>query len=89
LSRPVLTGPHNGNAREVLQALQAADAVRIVADGEQLGRTVAALLADTGARQQLGAHAQQVVAESRGACARVMDLLMPLLDGTSRGNGAA
>jgi len=80
LARPVLTGPHNGNAREVLQALEAADAVRVVSDGAQLGSTVAALLADTTARRELGAHALQVVAASRGACARTLELLAPLLD---------
>ena len=48
LSRPVLTGPHHANARDVLQALQAADAVRVVSDGAQLGRVVAQLLADAG-----------------------------------------
>jgi 3-deoxy-D-manno-octulosonic-acid transferase len=79
LSRPVLTGPHHGNAREVLAALQAADAVRLVNDGAQLGRTVAALFADADERARLGAHALQVVTENRGACARLMALLVPLL----------
>jgi 3-deoxy-D-manno-octulosonic-acid transferase len=79
LARPVVTGPHHANAREILAALEAADAVRLVSDGAQLGRTVAALLADPDERERLGAHALAVVAENRGACARLMALLAPLL----------
>ena len=79
LSRPVLTGPYHANAREILQALQAVDGVRVVSDGAQLGQVVAELLADAGARQRLGAQAQQVVTAGRGACTRIMTLLGPLL----------
>jgi 3-deoxy-D-manno-octulosonic-acid transferase len=79
LSRPVLTGPGHANAREVLQALQAADGVRVVSDGAQLGRAVAELLSDAGARQRLGAQALAVVIANRGAGARIMELLAPLL----------
>lgn len=80
LSRPVLTGPDHANAREVLQALQTAQAVRVVSDGVELGRAVAELLADAGARERLGARALQVVVANRGACARLMGLLAPLLE---------
>jgi 3-deoxy-D-manno-octulosonic-acid transferase len=79
LSRPILTGPDHANAREVLQALRDAHAVRIVNDGAELGRAVSELLADASARQRVGARALQVVAASRGAGARVMALLAPLL----------
>jgi 3-deoxy-D-manno-octulosonic-acid transferase len=79
LSRPVTTGPHHANAREVLQALQAADAVRVVSDGAQLGRAVSELLADADLRRRLGARALEVVNANRGACARVMELLAPRL----------
>lgn len=80
LSRPVLTGPNHANAREILAALLAADAVRVVRDAAELGREVAGLLADAGARARMGAHALQVVAQGRGSCGRVMTLLVPLLD---------
>jgi 3-deoxy-D-manno-octulosonic-acid transferase len=85
LSRPVLTGPYHANAGEVLQALQAVDGVRIIGDGAQLGRAVAELLADPGARHRLGAQALQVVIDSRGAVARVMAVLAPLLDRAAGG----
>ncbi|HEY1899543.1 MAG TPA: lipid IV(A) 3-deoxy-D-manno-octulosonic acid transferase [Steroidobacteraceae bacterium] len=80
LSRPVLTGPHHANGREILAALLANDGVRVVRDAAELGRAVSGLLADASARARMGAHALQVVAEGRGACARVMALLTPLLD---------
>lgn len=80
LARAVLTGPQHGNAREVLAALQEADAVRVVNDGAQLGRMVCELLADASARERLGAHALSVVTASRGSCGRVIGLLAALLD---------
>ncbi len=85
LARAVLTGPHHANAREVLEALQAADAVRVVGDAAALGRAVSELLVDAHARQRLGAQALGVVAAGRGACARVMALLAPLLQPATGG----
>jgi 3-deoxy-D-manno-octulosonic-acid transferase len=75
LARPIVTGPSHANARDVLQALLAAQGVSVVQDGAELGRAVTQLLRDADARQRMGAHALQVVAAGRGACARVMALL--------------
>jgi 3-deoxy-D-manno-octulosonic-acid transferase len=75
LGRPILTGPSHANAREVLQALLAAQGVRVVRDAAQLGRAVTQLLADAEERQRMGAHALQVVAAGRGSCARILALL--------------
>jgi 3-deoxy-D-manno-octulosonic-acid transferase len=79
LGRPVLTGPDHANAREILQALRDAQGVRVVRDAADLGRAVAELLADAGARQRLGAQALAVVSAGRGSCARVMALLPQFL----------
>jgi 3-deoxy-D-manno-octulosonic-acid transferase len=75
LGRPVLTGPGHANAREVLQALLAAQGVRVVRDAAQLGRAVTELLRDADARQRMGARALEVVAAGRGSCARIVALL--------------
>jgi 3-deoxy-D-manno-octulosonic-acid transferase len=75
LGRPLLTGPHHANAREVLQALLAAQGVRVVRDGAELGRAVTELLQDGAARQRMGAQALQVITAGRGSCARLMALL--------------
>jgi 3-deoxy-D-manno-octulosonic-acid transferase len=80
VSCAVLTGPLHANARDVLQSLQAAGGVRVVSDAAQLGAAVVELLADEGARRRMGANALQVVSAGRGACARVIALLAPLLD---------
>jgi 3-deoxy-D-manno-octulosonic-acid transferase len=88
LSRAVLTGPHHANARDVLEALQAADAVRVVDDGLQLGQALLELFADEDARRRLGARALQVVTANRGACRRAVEWLSPLLEcapGADRG----
>ncbi len=75
LGRPILTGPSHANARDVLQALLAAQGVRVVRDAAELGRAVTQLLRDADDRQRMGAHALQVVAAGRGSCARIMALL--------------
>jgi 3-deoxy-D-manno-octulosonic-acid transferase len=78
LARPIVTGPSHANAREVLQALLAVQAVRVVGNAAELGRAVTELLRDGEARQRMGAQALQVVTEGRGSCARVMALLPAL-----------
>ena len=65
LGRPLLTGPDHANAREILQALFAAQGVRVVRDAA--------------ARQRMGAQALAVVSAGRGSCARVMALLPQFL----------
>ena len=82
LARPILTGPSHANAREVLQALLAVQGVRVVRDAAELGRAVTQLLQDAELRQRMGAQALQVVAQGRGSCARVLELL-PALEPTA------
>jgi 3-deoxy-D-manno-octulosonic-acid transferase len=78
LGRPILTGPNHANAREVLQALLTAQAVRVVRNAAELGGAVTELLRDADVRQRMGAQALQVTVQGRGACARVLDLLPAL-----------
>ena len=80
LGRAVLTGPGHANARDILQALLAADGVRVIGDGAQLGRAICALLADAGARARMGANAARVVAAGRGAGARITAAVEPFLE---------
>jgi 3-deoxy-D-manno-octulosonic-acid transferase len=75
LGRAILTGPSHANAREVLQALLAAQALRVVRDGAELGQAVTQLLGDATLRQRMGAQALEVVAQGRGSCARLLALL--------------
>jgi 3-deoxy-D-manno-octulosonic-acid transferase len=87
LGRPLLTGPDHANAREVLQALLAAQGVRVVRDAAELGRAVTQLLGDADLRQRMGAQALQVVAQGRGSCARVLELLPALAATAGRAAG--
>jgi 3-deoxy-D-manno-octulosonic-acid transferase len=78
LARPIVTGPDHANARDVLQALLAAQGVRVVQDAAELGRAVTQLLQDGEARQRMGTQALQVVTAGRGSCARLLALLPAL-----------
>lgn len=85
LALPVLSGPHNFNAEDIAELLLAAGALEIVDDHEQLARAVTALLADAALRQQRGAWAKRVVADSGGALERLLALIRPLLPEVSGG----
>ncbi|HMD58298.1 MAG TPA: hypothetical protein VKG66_00840, partial [Steroidobacteraceae bacterium] len=68
----VLAGPHQFNAPQICQVLQAAGGLRIVNDTAELAAGAAELLADPSARARLGAAAREVIAANRG----VLDTLM-------------
>lgn len=76
---PIITGRHTSNFREVVQLLEAAEALVVVSDGKELAAAVAALLADPALRRARGAGARQVVERHRGALGKAMDLLEPLV----------
>jgi 3-deoxy-D-manno-octulosonic-acid transferase len=83
LGIPVLFGPHNFSFRETVADLLAADAGRIVADREELGVALAELVASATRRHQMGERARRVVVEGRGASARNLHLIQPILDSGS------
>jgi 3-deoxy-D-manno-octulosonic-acid transferase len=79
LGVPILTGPHNSNAEDVFRKLEEAGAVRSVPDPGALGAAVAELLADPAARRAMGDRGLGVVEGNRGAVARLLDMIEPLL----------
>jgi 3-deoxy-D-manno-octulosonic-acid transferase len=79
LGVPILTGPHTSNAPEVAQLLTARGAARVVHDAAELGTQVNALIADPGGRAAFGARARASVDSNRGALARLLALIEPLL----------
>jgi 3-deoxy-D-manno-octulosonic-acid transferase len=91
----VLAGPHLGNTLEVAERLRAAGALGIVHDARELAESVEGLLDDPAGRADMGRRALEVVAGSRGAVDRVVDVIEPLvamgrrarpsLDGPPRG----
>ena len=69
---PVLSGPCVFNFETVYEHLRAGDGVAMVQDSEELGRTVARLMAAQEERKALGERALAVVNKNRGALDKVV-----------------
>jgi 3-deoxy-D-manno-octulosonic-acid transferase len=81
LGVPALVGPHTFNFQEITALLVEAGAVQRVADAAALAAAVDKAFRDPGAAQARGAAGRVRIAGERGALARTMDLLEPLLRG--------
>ena len=79
---PALTGPHVFNAEDIAQLLIDQQVVTRVQDAGELGATVAALLHDAPRRRRLADDGLAVLAANRGALARLLALLAPVIAGT-------
>jgi 3-deoxy-D-manno-octulosonic-acid transferase len=81
LGLPVLTGPHNFNSIDSARLLIGAEAAQVVHDAAELGGRVSALLADPAERARIGARGRACVEANRGALAKLLQLIEPLLGG--------
>ncbi len=79
LARPVLIGPHTFNFELVSEQAVAAHAALRVADADALMAQAMRLLADGPQREQMGAQALAFANLHRGATARTLALLAPLI----------
>jgi 3-deoxy-D-manno-octulosonic-acid transferase len=79
LSLPILAGPHNFNSADIAKMLVEHGAVRIAQDAPTLAALVGDLLANPTTRAQMGASGRKAVDDNRGAVARLMQFLEPLL----------
>ncbi|MEM8982631.1 MAG: lipid IV(A) 3-deoxy-D-manno-octulosonic acid transferase [Pseudomonadota bacterium] len=79
LGKPVLTGPHNFNSEDIAQRLSEAHACEIVDSGEALAAAVVRLFDQPTERAELGARAQDVLNQNRGALRELLLLLAPLI----------
>jgi len=79
LGLPVLAGPNNFNSADIARLLVECGAVRIVHDPAELAAAVGELLANPTARSAMGARGRKAVEDNRGAVARLMAFLEPLL----------
>ncbi len=75
LDTAVLTGPHHANFEQSFTALAEAGGCREVADAEDLADTVAELLGDENALNDLRARARTAAAELEGALERTLAAL--------------
>jgi 3-deoxy-D-manno-octulosonic-acid transferase len=83
-SKPIIVGPHIENFPAVGEAFEAAEAFVQVADAAALEQALRHLLEDRAAAAALGARAGALVAGQRGAIARSLELLLPLLEPARR-----
>jgi 3-deoxy-D-manno-octulosonic-acid transferase len=72
---PIVTGPHQFNFTDIMEALSQAGGLTSVTDDQQLAQAVGDWFADPDARLQAGQAAARVVAANRGARDRVRDLV--------------
>jgi 3-deoxy-D-manno-octulosonic-acid transferase len=75
----IVTGPHLHNFAEIAHRLERAGALKIGADAEAVGRDVAALLGDPQARARMVQAGHALIETGRGALARTLALLEPVL----------
>ncbi len=76
---PLLCGPHIDSVVAMHALFDDADAVETVPDAAALGAAVRRLLSDDALRARRGAVARAVLAQNRGAVARVMHLVEGIL----------
>jgi 3-deoxy-D-manno-octulosonic-acid transferase len=76
---PIAVGPSMQNFRDMAERFDAAGAWRRVADGDELGRVWGEWLADPAAARARGERAAALMAENRGALARTLEMLAPIL----------
>jgi 3-deoxy-D-manno-octulosonic-acid transferase len=75
LGLPVLSGPADGNARQIAVLLTEQGAVRRVATAHDLAQSLHQLLTDPALRSRMGALGREAIAANRGSIARVLELI--------------
>jgi 3-deoxy-D-manno-octulosonic-acid transferase len=84
-ARPVVTGAHTSNFRAIVETFLEHDALAQLPDAEgpdaprQLARVLGELLGDEARRLRAGERARAVLEQNRGATARTVELLAPLM----------
>lgn len=81
LGIPVLTGSNNFNAQDIVDLLQEAGVAQVINSPRQLADEIVTCFRDPAGRSQRGQRGREIVAENRGALARLLKLVYPLLDG--------
>ncbi|MGH8284665.1 MAG: lipid IV(A) 3-deoxy-D-manno-octulosonic acid transferase, partial [Steroidobacteraceae bacterium] len=79
LGRPILTGSHNFNGEDIARLLIERGAAHVVGDAPALAKALGSLFAEPAERARIGALGRAAVEENRGALARLLALVDPLL----------
>ncbi|MFT4178735.1 MAG: lipid IV(A) 3-deoxy-D-manno-octulosonic acid transferase [Thermomonas sp.] len=75
----ILSGPHLHNFADIARRLREAKAMQVVDDADALAAALRALFDDAAARDQLAANASRLLQDGRGALARTLALIGPVL----------
>ncbi len=84
LGLPMLSGPHTHNAQDIAELLQQCGALRIVRSREELAQRVMECFDDPERARAAGTQGRQAVAQSRGAVARLVEMVVPLINPSAR-----
>ncbi len=76
----VLAGPHNFNAQEIADLFLDKGACRIVESSADLADALVMLFRNAEERGRMVEHASVVLAANRGALARLLEMIQPLVD---------
>jgi 3-deoxy-D-manno-octulosonic-acid transferase len=76
LAKPVVVGPWTQNFAEPMNCFRAAHAMKVVADEQSLGDTIAALLSSPDNSAAMGRRAQEVVKREQGATGRNVEVIL-------------
>jgi len=78
---PVVMGPSFENFRDIVAKMQAANAIRIVQDRDELETALVGLLTDREAAKAMGERGRQVFEQQQGATARAVEAVVAMIQG--------
>ena len=79
LGLPIVSGPHVFNAQEIADMFADLGACRIVDSPAELANAISELLGNKTLAAELGSQGRELLKQNRGALARLLGLLEPLL----------
>lgn len=80
LAKPVVVGPFTANFAEVMNCFQAAEAMIVVQNAEELEDAIAGLLSDKSRSREIANRSREVVKSQQGATDRHIKLILDTLD---------
>ncbi len=82
-------GPNTQNFRDITDMLCERQAAVVVANGQEMTQFVNGCLSDPASAAELGQRAQRLVLEQTGAVRRTLEVLEPVVGGSSEASGGA
>ena len=79
LSKPIIFGPSTYNFEEISKQLLDNDASILVANADELMRTITELLTNDLRRKELGVNARKTFDDNQGGVNKTIDLIKPLI----------